>query len=355
LARKRRKSQTKVEPSDAESSGESEARPKDPKPKKKRGSGKPKKATGAKAAKTRRSRKGASGEKARPDPAADLTDLDVDLGDLDKVDLTDLDADLPDLDEADARDRLIAEALAFVNQEDGAAEESRDSADPAAPDEARPADVGAEGVESTHEVPPDAPPDSPPPPTLSGDADAALKAIELEGGDGDPGEEVLDDLGEISTPEDRDRLLAAALAHAEMREATYRVPTDTGQARRWKGTIASVVFVIAMIVAASPPALVVPDPPAHLTDTDRLYGIRVTLLLQAHQVRAFRIREQRLPDSVADLAAPFPGVRFVKSNNRLYQLIAYTLNGQAIVYDSAAPTPEFEAIARDWAMLMESS
>lgn len=302
MARKRRRSQTKVEPSDAESSGESEARPKDPKPKKKRGARKP---------------------------------------------ITDLDADLPDLDEADARDRLIAEALAFVHREDGAAEETRDSADPEASDEEVPTDVRVEGAE--------APPDSPPPPTLSAATAAALSAIQSEHVEGDPEDETFDDPGEISTPEDRDRLLAAALAHAEMREATYRVPTDTGQARRWKGTIASVVFVIAMIVAVTPPALVVPDPPAHLTDADRLYGIRVTLLLQAHQVEAFRTREQRLPDSVADLAAGFPGVRFVKSSNRLYQLVAYTLDGEAIVYDSAAPTPEFEAIARDWAMLMESS
>ena len=93
-----------------------------------------------------------------------------------------------------------------------------------------------------------------------------------------------------------------------------------------------------------------PDPPAFLTSDDQLYGARVTLLFQAQQIEAFRTRAQRLPNSLGDVAVQFAGVRFLKSSNRLYQLIAYTPDGGAVVYDSAAPDPEFEAITRAFAL-----
>jgi hypothetical protein len=137
-------------------------------------------------------------------------------------------------------------------------------------------------------------------------------------------------------------------AHAEMQEARYRVTTDAGAAGRWKGTIASFIFLVALVVFIRPPGFLVPDAPATLTPDDELFGVRVTLLLQAEQIEAYRSREEQLPRSLAEVDARFPGVRFVRSSNRLYQLIAYTVEGEAIVYDSATPDPVFATIARDW-------
>lgn len=161
-------------------------------------------------------------------------------------------------------------------------------------------------------------------------------------------------VGPPSTAEDRARLLAAASAYAEMQDARYRVPTDSRQVARLKAWIALTGLVVAGLLAIAPPELVSPEPPSTLTEADRLHGLYVGLLLQAQQVEAFRTRESRLPDSLAEVAARVPGVRFVKSGNRVYQLIAYTRDGRAIVYDSAAPASEFEPIERAWTKAMGS-
>ena len=97
---------------------------------------------------------------------------------------------------------------------------------------------------------PEEPPDEGP-----GDEDSrerlVAQAKALVGSDEEPGPTVLDaiqgdaslveeedeevvDLGPTSTPEARERLLAAALSHAEMQEARYRVPIDTHRQRQWR-------------------------------------------------------------------------------------------------------------------------
>lgn len=232
-----------------------------------------------------------------------------------EADVEDLDAGFEDPGESNESDRLIAEMLPHGEKPDSVQEDARGAVEPG------PSPKGSSAT---------APPD-----------DSAGPGGDVEGG--------APALGEVSTPEDRERLLQATLAHAAMQEAVYRVPLDTGQAHRWKGAIASTIFFIAFVVGLSPPGILVPDAPAQLTVADHLYGIRVTLLLQAQQIEAFRTREHRLPDSLADVAATFPGVRFVKSGNRLYQLIAYTPDGVAVVYDSSTPAPEFEAILQVFA------
>ena len=71
--------------------------------------------------------------------------------------------------------------------------------------------------------------------------------------------------------------------------------------------------------------------------------------LFADQVEAFRARSQRLPNSLDEVTFRLPGVRFVRSSNRLYQLIAYTRAGDAVLYDSSSPAREFESITPAWA------
>lgn len=156
------------------------------------------------------------------------------------------------------------------------------------------------------------------------------------------------DLGEVSTPEARARLLAQALAHAEHQEARYRVPTDTGATRRWKGVLATLVFVLAGWVAVAPPGWVVPEPPAQMTAAARARAIRSALLLQAQQVEAFRVEVQRLPASLEELPSRLPGIGYARAGNRAYQLIAYEPSGNAIVFDSSDPSPPFQALMSAW-------
>ncbi len=156
------------------------------------------------------------------------------------------------------------------------------------------------------------------------------------------------DLGEVSTPEARARLLAEALAHAAHKEARYRVPMDTGTARRWKGLVALGIFILAAWVAVVPPGWVRPEPPAQLNQAARARSIRTALLLQAQQVEAFRVRTQRLPSGLDELPETLPGIRYARAGNRTYQLIGYEPDGNAIVYDSANPSDGFRALMAAW-------
>ena len=257
-------------------------------------------------------------------------------------------------DDASAREQLIAEtlALAAAEEDETGAESRYPPAEPAEsgtrePDEES-SDTGAVEEPVPNGGDPAAPTaEEPSVPLLT---PAALLALsEMRHGDiGTLGAELILDLGEGTTPEERDRILSAALAQVEMQEAIYRVPTETGMADRGKGTIALLLMLMALFVSVRPPALVIPEPPAQLVKADQIYGTRVALLLQVQQIEAYRIREQRLPESLGEVAVVLPGVRFVKSNSRLYQLIAYTPEGVTVVYDSASPASDFERISRNW-------
>lgn len=272
--------------------------------------------------------------------------------------VTSLDDDEPlvislDDDDEDA-DRLLAETLALVEAESSGATEEQADPDSVGDVEGQPAGDAAsdddEEVDGTSET--DAPVDEEATggqlrPAITPDAIAALRQMQVDGLIDLPSDLVID-LGEATTEEERDRLLSALLSHVEMQEARYRVPIETGRRRRWKGTIASAAVTLAILMAVAPPGILVPDPPVRVTESDRTYGVLVALLLQAQQIDAFRVREQRLPNDLSEVGATLHDIRFVKSGNRLYQLVAYTTDGIAVVYDSAAPAAIFRTVAENW-------
>lgn len=256
-----------------------------------------------------------------PDPAEDAPDLAEDAADPtedtadrteDDADSTEDDVDLAEDDAdptEDAADRAEDDALP---SEDDAPDEDEDDA-----------------------------------PLIGPAALVALSEFRDEGVATVPEELVLE-LGEATSAEERDRLLAAALAHVEMQDAIYRVPLESGTTRRWKGVLAAVIFVMALFLAGLPPAFLVPEAPSPVTTDERLRGIRMALLLQAEQVDAFQVREDRLPTSLAEVETALPGIRLVRSSNRLYQLVAYTPDGDAVVYDSASPDSAFAEVGASW-------
>jgi hypothetical protein len=260
----------------------------------------------------------ASGERA--DRAAETAE---------EIEIVDLDQD----EGGEAVERLIANAVV------GAPVEAAES-EPEAPlidldaDEPR-APVGA--------------PAGGPTPTASAEATRLALAAARGGVDEDDVTSFSVDDDDVSTPEARARLLAAALAHAEHQEARYRVPTESGAARRWKALAASLVFVLAGWVAAAPVKWVQPEPPARLDATTRARGIRTALLLQAQQIEAFRVEAQRLPTDLGELPARLPGLVYARSGNRAYQLIGYEPDGDAIIYDSTDPLPAFRTLIDAWA------
>lgn len=293
-------------------------------------------------------------------PAATHVDADEDLVEI-SLDDDDDDAD---------RDRLIAEALAFVAGEPEEAPEvpgfvpeavvssgdedqvdlverdlSEGALGGAGQEEGQPAEGdGAPLISGEYALPPVR--DNAAPPRMTADALQALTEIHTEGlarADDD----ILVDLGDPDSSEDRDRLLQSALAHAAMQEAIYRVPGTDGQPRSAKPFMVGAILAVGLLIAALPPSFLRPSPPPEVTAGDRLHGHRVTLLLQAQQIDAFRAANGRLPRSLADLQRPLPGIQFVASNNRLYQLVIRT-EDRTLIYDSGTPDPAFVTLSNRW-------
>lgn len=153
----------------------------------------------------------------------------------------------------------------------------------------------------------------------------------------------------VSKVEERQRLLAETMAHAEAQEAQYKViPADEPLRGRWKAPAGWALLAAAATVALFPPAWIAGRPAPVPTPGELDRGLRAAVYLQAQQVEAFRLREGRLPEVLEELPAHVPGVSFVKSNSRVYQIRARGPDGDLVVYDSGHPSAAFRTAA-GWA------
>jgi len=144
-----------------------------------------------------------------------------------------------------------------------------------------------------------------------------------------------------SSPDERERVVAEALAHAEARDAVYRRPLADGSGW-WKVALASLLLLLAAGFAVAPPAWLGKPAPVTLAAATRARGARLSLYLQARQVEAFRVVEGRLPLDLAEAGEALPGVRYLRSSGRVYQLVAVGPDGRAIVWDSTRPVPPIQ-------------
>lgn len=152
----------------------------------------------------------------------------------------------------------------------------------------------------------------------------------------------------VSSPEARERLLAEALAHAEQQDAQYKrmLPSEAASGQ-WKASLSLVVFALAAYVALAPPPWLVSDaPPPSPAQLER--GARAALSLQAAQIEVFQLRSGRTPANLGELPAALSGIRYVRSNNRVYQLVAAGPDGEAIIYDSARREDVEDTLVDTW-------
>jgi len=153
----------------------------------------------------------------------------------------------------------------------------------------------------------------------------------------------------VSKVEERERLLAQTMAHAEALDAQFRVvPAGDRSSGAWKSPLALLLFLLAGAVAVVPPSWVAGPPPPSIQEQDLERGLRASIYLQAVQVEAFRARTGRLPEDLAEFPTPAPGLRLVRSNTRVFQISGRRPGGDMMVYDSAHPDPEFAAAAAGW-------
>ncbi|HSG09200.1 MAG TPA: hypothetical protein VLA36_12640 [Longimicrobiales bacterium] len=154
----------------------------------------------------------------------------------------------------------------------------------------------------------------------------------------------------VSKVEERERLLAQAMAHAEALDAQFRVlPAGDPRHGAWKSPLALLFFLLAVVVAVAPPSWVAGPPPPSIQEQELERGLRAAIYLQALQVEAFRARTGRLPEDLAELPTPAPGLSLVRSNTRVFQISGRRPGGAMLVYDSAHPEPEFAAAGAAWA------
>ena len=96
----------------------------------------------------------------------------------------------------------------------------------------------------------------------------------------------------ISSPEDRGRLLAEAIAEAETREAYYRQP-ENPRTGHWKGPLALSLLVIAGYIVLAPPPWLARSPLPEVSIEERRRGVAVAIQLQARQIEVFQARHGR--------------------------------------------------------------
>ena len=140
------------------------------------------------------------------------------------------------------------------------------------------------------------------------------------------------------------------MAHAEAQEAQYKViPADDPVTGIWKTPLALLIFLLAGVAGVFPPDWAAGAPLPSVQEGDLERGLRAAIYIQTEQVDVFRVRNDRLPDGLADLPVPLPGLSLVKSNNRVYQILGRRPGGEILVFDSAHPTPGFASTATGWA------
>lgn len=153
----------------------------------------------------------------------------------------------------------------------------------------------------------------------------------------------------ISHSGERESLLAATMAHAKARDAEYRdVPAGPRRAEWWAWATSGTLLLATVFLLAAPPGWVTGPPLPTLSAEDVTAGIHATLFLQATAVEAFRDRAGRLPTTLDETGVVLPGLRYIRSNSRVFQLVAEGPDGTARVWDSADPPAESRALAERW-------
>ena len=159
-----------------------------------------------------------------------------------------------------------------------------------------------------------------------------------------------DDAPEGVTPdEERERILAEVLAHTALRDRAYgRTPEARRVRALWKLPVVAALLAAAAYLTVRPPAWATAAAPAPPAAAEVERGLRSSLLLQAREIEVFRSLRGRLPRSLAEAERRLPGVRYIRSGSRAYQLTARAPDGSVLVYDSVRPDPRFQALARSW-------
>lgn len=154
----------------------------------------------------------------------------------------------------------------------------------------------------------------------------------------------------LSAADQRADLLAATVAHAVDRDSRYRGAPSPPRAPTpwWTWGASLTLLLLAGLAALAPPRWVAGPPLPSVSPQELERGVHATLVLQAAAVEAYRAREGTLPPTLDESGVTFPEIRYVRSNSRVFQLVATGPDGRPVVWDPADPPLPGRELARRW-------
>lgn len=145
---------------------------------------------------------------------------------------------------------------------------------------------------------------------LSSEEERKRLLAQLAGAGGPGNEEPEPDDAELSSADDRARMLAEVVADAEAREIFQRVATRKPGVTVRK-TLATLVLVVAAVVVWvwQPPFLASPAPPTRTPEQVEA-ALRFAVTLQAERLLERRAANRRLPDLLREAGDTLPGLTY---------------------------------------------
>ena len=155
---------------------------------------------------------------------------------------------------------------------------------------------------------------------------------------------------DVSGSGDRYEALLEVLEHEKTQAARDREleEAEREQSKTKRGPYWPVV-VLLLITAwlwIFPPAFLSLEPPPPQPIEQEEAALRFTMYLQAQRIKAFRLEEGRLPETLEEAGPPLPGMRYARLHADLYQLTGLT-DRLTLTYRSDLPLQEFVGSGAD--------
>lgn len=135
--------------------------------------------------------------------------------------------------------------------------------------------------------------------------------------------------------------VAAVLKHAAEHEERARKKPPPKKQSKWMLPLGIQLAVIAIYLLISPPGWITVHPIKGPDPAMQEQGLRMAIYIQSQQIEAYRIKNGRLPTSLAELGGSVqPGVEYQLQGTGQYQLVG--TNGKAaLIYSSTESAQRF--------------
>jgi hypothetical protein len=154
----------------------------------------------------------------------------------------------------------------------------------------------------------------------------------------------------ISGAGDRYEALLEVLEHEKSQAARSRALEEAerqrAKERRPPYWPVAVLLVLTVWIWIFPPAFLRMEAPQPQPVAEEEAALRFTMYVQAQRIKAFRLENGRLPETLGEAGPPLPGMRYTVLHTDLYQLTGET-DRVTLTYRSDLPLQEFVGSGAD--------